>query len=245
MNLRTFALKTQRMIRSRGFRGALAWAWQKAWGRFVLDETHIWYELDPASERPRRVLEPGLMLRRGERRDLSTLAELNTTHGEAARSRLERGNDLWLVVDGRDKLLFSCWIFRRRAPAVAAPQGRIELARGMVCLEESVTAPAARGRGVAPAAWCAIADELADEGVRRMITKVTVENLPSRTAVEKVGFEGVALMHFKRIGPKRRTSVKRLDERRGRYFVVALDPGSPDRTPTAARAPRAREEVRR
>jgi GNAT superfamily N-acetyltransferase len=100
----------------------------------------------------------------------------------------------------------------------------------MVCLEDSVTAPLARGRGVAPAAWSAIADELAGEGVRRMITKVRVDNLPSRKAVEKVGFEGVALMHFKRIGPLRRTSVRRLEERRGRYFAEALDPGSLDRT---------------
>lgn len=209
MSLRTFALKAQRAVRLRGLRGALAQAWLMAWSGVVLKETHIWYELDPTSERPRRVLEPGLVLRRAE---------------------VEEGNDRWLVLDDRDRPLFSCWIFRRRAPAVAAPQGQIELAHRMVCLEDSVTAPLARGRGVAPAAWSAIADELAGEGVRRMITKVRVDNLPSRKAVEKVGFEGVALMHFKRIGPLRRTSVRRLEERRGRYFAEALDPGSLDRT---------------
>ena len=223
------------MVRSRGFRGALAWGWQRAWCRVVLNESHIWYELDPASERPRRVLEPDLVLRRGEVADVSMLAELNTIHGEAARRRLEQGNDLWLVRDG-GQLLFSCWIFRGRAPAVAARHGAFELAHGMVCLEDSVTAPAARGRGIAPAAWSAIADDLADEGVRRMITKVSVDNVPSRKAVEKVGFRGVALMDFKRIGPVRRTSVRRLDERRGSYFAETLDRSSPDRTPTVATA---------
>jgi RimJ/RimL family protein N-acetyltransferase len=206
-----------------------------AWSRVVLNESHVWYELDPTSERPRRVLEDGLVLRRGEVADVAMLADLDTIHGEAARSRLEDGNDLWLVLDG-DQPLFSCWIFRRRSPAVAAPQGELELARGMVCLEDSVTAPAARGRGVAPAAWSAIADDLADEGVRRMITKVEVDNVPSRKAVEKAGFEGVALMHFKRIGPLRRTSVQRLEARRGSYFAETLDGSSPD-TPGVATVP--------
>jgi len=244
MKLRTFAVKTQRMVRARGLRGALGWAWQMARSRVLLNESHIWYELDLTSERPRRVLEPGLVRRRGGVGDVSVLAELNTVHGETALRRLEDGNDLWLVFDDGDTPLFSCWIFRRRAPAIAAPHGGIELAPGMVGLEDSVTAPAARGRGIAPAAWSAIADDLADEGMRLLITKVSVDNIPSRKAVEKVGFEGVALMHFKRVGPLRRTSVRRFDARRGLYIAQKLDPGSADGTPRVATPPRVGDQVR-
>jgi GNAT superfamily N-acetyltransferase len=242
MKLQMLLFKARRAVRLRGSRGALVWAWQVAWSRVVLIETYLWYELDPMSERPRRALQSGLILRRGHVGDLAMLAELKTVSPDEARIRLEGGNDLWLVLDG-DQLLFSCWIFRWRAPVHAAAGGEIGLADAMVCLEDSVTTPAARGRGVAPAAGSAIADVLADEGQRRMITKVTVDNLPSRKAAEKIGFEPVAIMHFKRIGPLRRTSVRALDEGRGRYFVEMLDPTSLDRPPSVEATYRARDQV--
>jgi RimJ/RimL family protein N-acetyltransferase len=106
-----------------------------------------------------------------------------------------------------------------------------------------MTTPAARFRGVGSGAVSAIADGLAAEGQRRMITKVRVDNLPARKGAEKLGFEPVAIMHFKRIGPRRRTSVSALDERRGRYFVEMLDPTSPDRSLGIEAAYRARDEV--
>jgi GNAT superfamily N-acetyltransferase len=244
MKLQRLFVKARHAVRSHGFRGALLWAWQVAWSRVVLTETHIWYELDLMSERPRRALQSGLSLRRGQVPDLSMLAELKTVSPGAARARLEGGNDLWLVLDG-DQLLFSCWIFRSRAPVAAATGGEIELADAMVCLEDSVTTPAARGRGIGPAAAAAVADRLADEGQRRMVTKVTVDNLASRKAAVKMGFEPVAVMHFKRRGPLRRTTVRALDEQRGRYFVETLDPTTLERPPSAETTDRAPEQVGR
>jgi RimJ/RimL family protein N-acetyltransferase len=91
-----------------------------------------------------------------------------------------------------------------------------------VCLEDSVTSAAARGRGIAPAAWGAIADTLALEGQRKMITKVTVENTASRRAVTKSGFEEIALMHFRRRGPIHRTSIQVLDVNRGAFFAQSF-----------------------
>lgn len=189
----------------------------------VLRESHVWYDLDLSDLRPKSPLALGLELGRGYERDLSAFAQLDSLAPEEARVLLRDGNELWMVREG-DSPVFACWILRGSVPAIAAPRGRLALAPGMVCLENSVTAAAARGRGVAPAAWGAIAEGLANEGQRRLITKVAVDNVPSRRAVEKVGFENVALMHFKRTGPSARTTVEVVDERRGRFFLDSLEP---------------------
>ena len=107
-------------------------------------------------------------------------------------------------------------------PAIAAPGGQLQLSAGTVCLEDSVTAAPARGRGIGPAAWSAIADALGDEGQRHIITKVAVDNVPSRRAVEKAGFDAVALMHFRRFGPRSRTWVDVLDRDRGISIAEGL-----------------------
>jgi hypothetical protein len=224
VNPRTLVFQIRRAVDLHGARGALRWAADKARDRVSFAETHVWYELDPSGERPRRALEAGLTLRRGELSDVSILRKLETVTPDEASHRIDEGNQWWLVLDG-DQLLFSCWIFPRLAPVLAAPGGEIALPDGMVCLEDSVTTAAARGRGIAPAAWSAIADGLDGDGQRRIVTKVTVENIPSRKAVEKVGFEPVAMMRFKRIGPLSRTFVRALDQQRGRFFTECLDRG--------------------
>jgi GNAT superfamily N-acetyltransferase len=209
-------------LRRYGVRGVLRAAPARIWGRVALSESHVWYELDPVGVRPQRSMPQNLTLRRGDERDLPLLGELPTISLVEARVRIRDGNDLWLVLeDGRP--LFSCWIFRRLTPVLAAPGGQLQLPAGTVCLEDSVTAAPARGRGIGPAAWSAIADALADERQRHIITKVAVENAPSRRAVEKAGFDAVALMHFIRIGPRSRTRVEVLDGNRGSFIAESLD----------------------
>ena len=213
--------RLRRAFRRYGVRGALRAAWARIWGHVALSESHVWYELDPVGARPQRSLPQNLTLRRGDEPDLPLLDELPTVSPVEARVRIRDGNDLWLVLeDGRP--LFSCWIFRRLTPVIAAPGGQLQLQAGTVCLEDSVTAAPARGRGIGPAAWSAIADALADEGQRHIITKVAVDNAPSRRAVEKAGFDAVALMHFRRIGPRSRTRVEVLDGNRGSFIAESL-----------------------
>ncbi len=199
--------------------------WQRAWmvarGRVVLSESHVWYQLDLGRQRPRPPLQPRLTLRRGDHADLPLLEQLPTTAGWEASARLEAGNDVWLVVEDRHAL-FSCWIFHTETPVVGAPGGALRLADQMVCLEDSVVSGAARGRGIAPSAWAAIADVLTNEGKGRIITKVEVENKPSRRAVEKAGFEPVAVMHFKRLGPRSRTRIEVLENGPGSFFAESL-----------------------
>jgi L-amino acid N-acyltransferase YncA len=43
-----------------------------------------------------------------------------------------------------------------------------------------------------------------------MLTKVAVDNAPSRRAVEKAGFEGVAIMSLRKVGPWRQTTLQPL-----------------------------------
>jgi hypothetical protein len=67
-----------------------------------------------------------------------------------------------------------------------------------------------------------IADRLADEGFSVMITPVRTDNIPSRRAVEKVGFREVAVMDHWRIGPRRRTSVQPFDDQLGQELAARL-----------------------
>lgn len=181
----------------------------------------MWYTLDLAGERKRRPLAGDLTLHAGSPADCDLLDELPTVSPAQGRARLAGGNDLWMVLEGGHPL-FSCFIFRASAPAIAAPNGSLTLPDGTACLEDSVTGAAARGRGIAPAAWSAIADILTGEGLHDLITKVAVENGPSRRAVVKAGFRPVALMQFRRIGTLRRTHVYGLDDPVGEALARTL-----------------------
>ena len=119
---------------------------------------------------------------------------------EETRRRLDEGAQLWTVVKG-DEAAFACWIFPSVTPVLQARGGTYSLPAATACLEDSVTSPNHRGKGIAPAAWTKIAQRLAAEGFEVLITKVNVENVPSRRAVEKAGFRGVNVMRYKRRGP--------------------------------------------
>ncbi|MEQ9336654.1 MAG: GNAT family N-acetyltransferase, partial [Miltoncostaeaceae bacterium] len=174
-----------------------------------IDLDFNWYRLALADpERPRRPLPDGLSLRRASAEDLALLEQLpddaaitTFTPGLAA-DRRGAGHELWLVTDGQ-RVAFACWIFRGTAEVAGAPGGGAPMPPGTVMLEDSITSPDFRGRGVAPAAWAAIADALAAEGPARMYTTVENVNIPSCTAVEKAGFRTVATMTVAGRPPRR------------------------------------------
>ncbi len=216
--------KVRLMLRTDGVGGTLSRFATRAASYVAFSESHLWYVLDPSAERPRPPLSPELRLVRAKESDRQLLEQLPMLTLSTAAARIVAGNDLWLVLEG-DGLLFGAWIFRGQTPAIAASGGHMILPDDTVCLEDSEAAPAARGRGIAPATWAAIADELAVEGKRWIITKITVENTSSRRAVEKVGFQAVALMRFKRRGPRSRTWLEPLDSPLASSFVERLGPG--------------------
>jgi GNAT superfamily N-acetyltransferase len=118
---------------------------------------------------------------------------------------------------------FACWTFLRRTPVSAMPGGWLELPDGIACLEDSVTSPDFRGRGIAPGAWTAAADALTERGKRSLITKVLDDNVASCRAVEKAGFRQVALLDLSRMGPRLTLSIRTDGEGAGPQLREAMD----------------------
>lgn len=198
-----FMIAVQSSVRRHGvsgtFRRAMAASGRMARRLPYLHERHVWYRLDLERGWPQRELPPGFEIVRGGAGELPFLKQLETVGYIEGLRRIESGADFWLIRNGGNAA-FSCWIFRRRAPVLAAPGGWLDLPEGIVCLEDTVTAPHYRGRGLAPAAYSWVTDSLAQEGVKAIVTKIEEINIPARRAVEKAGLRPVATMNLLRIG---------------------------------------------
>jgi hypothetical protein len=192
----------RRIVRRHGVRGAARRVIGRARPRRREETEFVWYVLDLSREdRPHRPLEEGLVFRAGGVDDLPILMQMES-HFEVSsasetlvRLRVEEGSTPWLVLDG-DQLLFSCWTLRGNIPVGGL--ARLDLPDGVMGLEDSIAAPAARGRGIAPATWALVADRLAADGQRWMITKIGAENRPSRVAIEKAGWVEAGRMRIVR-----------------------------------------------
>lgn len=213
--------RVRRQLETRGICGTVRRAGELTAERIYFAERYVWYALALGDDRPRRELPPGLRLRQGDRRDLGLLERLEALPAREAEDRLAGGHDWWLVTEG-ERAAFSCWIFRGRAPALAARGGWLTLSDDTVCLEDSVTSADFRGRGVAPGAWTALADSLAGEGLRTIITKIREDNAPSRCAVQKVGFREAALVDLWRVGSQKRVAVSSLNGADGLFSSKRL-----------------------
>jgi ribosomal protein S18 acetylase RimI-like enzyme len=78
-------------------------------------------------------------------------------------------------------------------------------------LEDTTTSPDFRGQGLAPAMWLGIGGDLRRRGYGRMLTKVDVDNAPSRRAVEKAGFVEGAIVYLRRVGGRNRIKIEPLN----------------------------------
>lgn len=192
-----------------------------------MSEAHVWYELDVNGPRPRVPLEPGLDLRQGGPTDIPLLEPLNTIGPQQARRRLADGHDLWFVLDG-SRPMFSCSVFYGSMPDISMKSRVLSLPAGTAALEDSMVAPAARGKALGPAAWTLIADVLAARGLTRLITKVALSNVPTQKAAIKVGFREVAIVRYRKLGPWFKRTVKPA----GNGFASYL--ASPADTPTGS-----------
>jgi GNAT superfamily N-acetyltransferase len=164
-----------------------------------LDEDHVWYVLE-LSNIEGLAMPPGYTLRQARSEDdVRLAATLPGYRADVTRARLADANQVWLVTAG-DEAAFACSIFFGSTPVLAAAQRSLSLPPGVACLEASVTAEPHRGHGIAGAAWTAISKQLRTTGIEVLITKVEVENVPSRRAVNKAGFVPARTMHFRRRG---------------------------------------------
>jgi RimJ/RimL family protein N-acetyltransferase len=191
-------------VRREGTSGALHMIARRAARPLICSEDHVWYACDLTAERPRVPLAAGQELRRVGEGESEVLEQIPNVTARECRRRIRSGHDVWAVLD-EGRVLFSCTIFRGEAPAVAGAGGRVRLAPETVCLEDSMTAPDARRREIASTAVLSVLQALTAQGARWVITKVAVDNVPTRRGAEKLGFEGVAVMHLRRTGPRSRT----------------------------------------
>jgi ribosomal protein S18 acetylase RimI-like enzyme len=202
--------------------------------KFVyLREVHAWYAADLTAPLPRRELDAGLELVRGTEDHVELLDGLPTVYPAIARSRLAEENDWWLVLAGGQPV-FSCWVFHRHVPVLAADGGGLDLPSGIAFLEDSITSSSFRGRGVAPAAWTAVCDELAEAGAETLVTKVEVENEAVRRALGKVGFAEVGRVELVSILGRRRVRVDADDSPGGRLAASLRTRGARRRRPACA-----------
>jgi hypothetical protein len=200
--------KLRHHLRHRGVKETFGVAIRRARYKLYLDETHVWYELALSNSRPHKTLRPGLKLIRSGADDLPLLGELATVSAYVARQRMKAGRDLWLLLDDRQPI-FSCWIFHDSVPMLAARNGQLALPPETVCLEDSITSPSYRGRGIiAPAAWSQVADSLEKAGVKSIITKVEADNKVMRWALAKSGFYEFAIIRFRKAGLRRYITVR-------------------------------------
>jgi RimJ/RimL family protein N-acetyltransferase len=199
-------------VQRHGLRHSAGVVARRAAHRVVAHERHLWYELDLEADCPSGSrLPPPLRLRRLGQGEAHRLRDVQTTPTAEAERLLRDGSEAWIVEDGdANTVAFACWVHRRREPMRAARGGALQLPPGTACLEDTVTAPSHRGRGIAPAAWAGVAETLRRDGLRRLLTKVATDNVPSRRAVGKAGFVEVALMDYRRSGPLVRVTVEPL-----------------------------------
>jgi hypothetical protein len=183
-------------LRRHGPIGAIRHGARLAFELAYLSEAHIWYRLDLPGVIGSG-LPDGFEIAAPGAAALALLSRLPTLGPNEAREHLAGGGTWWLVTkDGTP--VFSCWLFERRTPAIAAPQHWLPLPPGVVCLENSVASPDFRGLGIAPKTWGLLAGRLAADGKQVLVTKVEVENVASRRAVEKAGFQEIARMDYTR-----------------------------------------------
>lgn len=185
------------------------------------DEISIWYEV-VLDDRPRIALREGRLLAASGGEALERFNEICANEPATTRLRLQDGGRPWvLLVDGEPA--FACWLFAHRTPINSMPGEWLELPDGVICLEDSVTGPAFRGRGLAPGAWSSLMDLLQEEGARSLITNVLCSNEPSTRAVKKVGFEPVAAMRYVRVGPRSRQNMRAFAAGTGPAIAADLD----------------------
>jgi len=211
-------------VRREGTSGALRMIARRAVRPLLCSEDHVWYALDLTVERPRVPLASGLQLRRVEETDSEVLEQIANVTARECRLRIRAGHDVWGVLEA-ERVLFSCTIFRGEAPAMAGVGGRVRLAPGTVCLEDSITVPDARRREIASAAVLAVLEALAAQGTRCVVTKVAVDNVPTRRGAEKLGFEGVAVMRLRRRGLSSRTWLEEVEGSRAHTVVRQIAEG--------------------
>ena len=205
--MRRYLGRLRLVVRREGLLAVARHLGRRAVRKVLLRERHIWYSLPLDGGRPRRELPAGFTLRSATAADVDAIAALPGQPGEAVLRERLGGTAAVYVVDQGAHTAFACSVFEERTPTVASESGWLDLPAGIACVEDVGTAPEFRGRGIAPGAGSALADDLAGRGFATLVMKVEVANASSRSAAAKAGFGEAADMRLRRIGPLMRVAL--------------------------------------
>jgi L-amino acid N-acyltransferase YncA len=200
-------VRAARVFARRGVRATLTLMASTVIKKAYLREHHVWYWLNVEPSPPPIALPLGAELVEGDVSSLTLLAPHETVSPREAARRLARGNKLWLIRDADHRVIFACWTMEERLPAIAGRGGWVSLPAGTAAIEDPLTVTAWRGRGLASAAFLAIAARMRASGLRSLACKVEQDNRGCRRALERAGFQEVASMHLERIGGRSHVAV--------------------------------------
>lgn len=185
------------------------------------DETSTWFEVLLDQNRPRVAAAQGDLVLAADDDTFELFNAIGSQSAGVARDRRSAGGEPWvLLVDG--KPAFCCWLYAGRSPINSMAGEWLHLPPAVRTLEDSITAPDFRGRGLAGGVWMALFDDLERQGVRSVVTNVLDTNVPSTKAVLKVGFAPVASMRYVRVGPWSRQYLTPLAAGSGPAIVADL-----------------------
>ena len=210
-------LKAVRSLRRDDVRRLIHMAAQRLPFTVYVHQRFCWTEMDLGTA-PVLPLPEGLVLTSAGVDDLGALRELGAWF-ERSRDWLDAGHELWLVRDG-ERPVGSFWVFHGMAPTDSAPHGWVSMPDGMINIEDTVTDPEYRGRGIAPAMYSQVYDRQKRSGRAEMVIGGVPEaNHANRRAVAKSGWREFALVDVKKYGLIRRGRDWRNREDPGGRFV--------------------------
>ena len=183
--------------------------------RIWIDELHVWSFVPLAGSRQTLSLPAGVTGRIASPEDVEALPDWAGTPVDV-RSRMAAGHELFIGlaqrISGSLEIVFTGWAFHGQAPTIAAPGGSVPLPAGVVNIEDTKTAPAWRGRGVAPALYGHLFNYLEGAGASLIVGKVESHNAANRRALAKSGWTDFAEVRFRRLGPWSRAQVRTIGD---------------------------------
>ena len=177
--------------------------WFKVWGELGYRRLGL-FELPLSRARPELPARVALSMGPYEpERDAAEYAVLSPFSDHAlTEPRLGSGHSLFVARSGGE-LVGACWVARDRLWS-SYLRREIELAPDEALTYETYTARSARGLGVGPALRAWVADQLGNDGCRRLLATVDPSNRPAIRLVEKLGYRRIGTLGYLGAGPLRR-----------------------------------------
>ena len=181
----------------------MAFLWFKVWGELVYRRLGL-FELCLDDSLPDVEAEVPIVVGEWTASDDAAVdgAEAVPTVARDELLRRRQAGHRCFVVHRDGELVGSCWMARGSMPS-SYLRTDIALGPDEACSYETYTAPSARGLGIGPALRAEAARMLRDDGCRRLLATISLENPPAIRLVEKLGYELIGRIGYLGRGPVR------------------------------------------